>query len=42
MRAALRKAGFRVLGAWDATEFFTTSPETISGCRTFYLARKRA
>jgi len=42
MRASLRQAGFRVLGTWDATLFFTTSPETTSGCRTFYLARKRA
>ena len=42
LRSALRQAGFRVLGAWDATAFFTTSPETISGCRTFYLARSKA
>ncbi len=41
MRSTLRKAGFRVTGAWDATAFFTNSPETVSGCRTFYLARKK-
>jgi hypothetical protein len=40
MRAALRSAGLRTAGAWDATAFFSGSPETVSGSRTFYLARK--
>jgi hypothetical protein len=41
MRSALRAAGFRLAGKWDASAFFANSPGGLSGARTFYLARKK-
>lgn len=40
MRSALRHAGLRTLGAWDATHFIADCRDVPAGCRTFYLARK--
>lgn len=40
MKAALHKAGFDRIRAFDATPFFTGDPNIRRGCRTFYLARK--
>jgi SAM-dependent methyltransferase len=42
MCATLRAAGFDKIGAWDATPFFKGDARIDAGCRTFYLARKRA
>ena len=42
VRRTLRDAGFDRVQAWDATPFFKNDPKISPGCRTFYLARKRA
>jgi len=42
IRRTLRDAGFDQIRAWDATPFFKGGPRITPGCRTFYLARKRA
>jgi SAM-dependent methyltransferase len=42
MRRALREAGFERVRAFDATQFFVGDPRIEPGCRTFYLARKKA
>ena len=39
---ALKAAGFGHLRAWDAAPFFAGSPLIAPGCRSVYLARKRA
>ncbi len=40
IRLALQEAGFDRVRAWDAAPFFKEHPLIVSGCRTFYLARK--
>jgi len=42
IRRTLRVAGFDGIRTWDATPFFKGGPRISPGCRTFYLARKRA
>ncbi len=42
IRQALRAAGFGRVRAWDATLFFRGQRSFRAGCRTFYLAQKRA
>ena len=40
MRAALRRAGFERVRAWDEAPFMKAIPAMCPGCRTIYLARK--
>lgn len=42
IRSALRAAGFGKVQMWDSSPFFPDNPLITPGCRSHYLARKKA